>query len=83
MKLVPIDKLPIDELPKEKHPSNKLQKLIKEFCDSDNKIVKINLDNRDYTDVQSAYASLYKSVKHSKRPVKVHKRGDEIYLTKL
>jgi hypothetical protein len=78
MKLVPVD-----ELPKERRPVHKLQKLIKEFCDGDNKIVKIDLDSRDYQDVQSAYSSLYKAAKFSKRPVKVHKRGDEIYLTKL
>lgn len=75
--------IPVDELPKERRPAHKLQKLIKEFCDGDNKIVKIDLDSRDYTNVQSAYASLYKAAKHSKRPVKVYKRGDEIYLTKL
>lgn len=75
--------IPANEVPKRKHPYHSLQKLIKDFCNDDNKIVKVEFDNRDYKNIQSAYVSLYKAARHSKRPVKVCMRGDEIYLTKV
>ena len=75
--------VPVNELPKKKAARHKLQDLIKEFCDDDYKIVKIDLDKHDYKSPKVCCGAMHVAVKRSKRPVKVAIRGDDVYLIKL
>lgn len=77
MKLVAVEKVP------ERRENNKLQKLIKDFADSNAKVVKITLGDREYASLESAYSVIGNACRRSKRPIKIHRRGDELYLAKI
>lgn len=78
MKIVPVKGLSMRI--RENH---KLQKLIKEFCDSDYRVARLDIDTNEYKTLKSAQNSLRVAVKRSKRPVKVTFRQNDIYLVKI
>ena len=79
MKLTFVENVPLGRM-LVKHD---LQKLIKEFAESDHKVAKVDFTDGDYASAKSCVNALRVAVKHSKRPVKVFQRGDEVYLAKM
>jgi hypothetical protein len=78
MKLIYVDtKLP--ERRRKKH----LQELIEAFCESGREVAKIDWTTNEYKNANSCFSSMHKAIVMSKRPVKVVKIGDEVYLTKI
>lgn len=77
MKLVAVDNVPT--IMKANH---KLQKLIEEFAHSDAKVCKVEIEDREYKSIRTACEAMRVAIKRSKRPIKVHFRRDEIYLSK-
>ena len=78
MRLIYVDtKLP------ESRRKKPLQELIEAFCESGREVAKIDWTTNEYKDAQSCYSSMHKAITISKRPVKVVKIKDEVYLTKI
>lgn len=61
---------------------HKLQELIEEFTNGDAKIVKVEFSETDYKSPAICRSCLAAAIKRSKRPVKVWRRGNEIFLSK-
>lgn len=76
MKLIPVEQIP------KVTGYHKLQDLIEEFVNSDTKIVKVDFTEDDYKSPTVCRSCLAAAVKRSKRPVKVWRRGNEIFLSK-
>lgn len=76
MKLTFVEKLP------ERRNHHDVQRLIKEFADSDCEFAKIEIHENDYPDLYHAYKSIHRSVQVSKRMVKLVKCGDELYFVR-
>lgn len=76
MKLIPTDYIP------EKRQKHKLQNLIEEFVHSPYKVVKCQFTKDDYISPVVCATCLRNAIRRSKYSVKVHKRGDEVYLAK-
>ena len=72
MKLTPVDQIP------KMNGYHKLQELIEEFTNGDAKIVKVEFSETDYKSPAVCRSCLLRS----KRPVKVWRRGNEIFLSK-
>ena len=77
MKLVAVEQVP------GRRENNKLQKLLEEFVYSKADVVKVNIEDSEYKSVHVAYNVLAVAVRRSKRPIKVHIRGNDIYLAKI
>ena len=71
----------VDEIPgrKSKHY---LQDAIKEFAESGHQIVKVEFDERDYKNANSAYSSMLKAVKTSGYHIALIRRKNNLYLMK-
>lgn len=76
MKLIPVDQIP------KMNGYHKLQELIEEFTNGDAKIVKVEFSETDYKSPAICRSCLAAAIKRSKRPVKVWRRGNEIFLSK-
>lgn len=77
MKLTPVDQIP------KMNGYHKLQELIEEFTNGDAKIVKVEFSETDYKSPAGLAGScLAAAIKRSKRPVKVWRRGNEIFLSR-
>ena len=76
MKLIPVDQIP------KMNGYHKLQELIEEFTNGDAKIVKVGFSETDYKSPAICRSCLAAAIKRSKRPVKVWRRGNEIFLSK-
>lgn len=76
MKLIPVDQIP------KMNGYHKLQELIEEFTNGDAKIVKVEFSETDYKSPAVCRSCLAAAIKRSKRPVKVWRRGNEIFLSK-
>lgn len=76
MKLVPVDQIP------KMNSRHRLQELIEEFVNTDAKIVKVEFGEDDYKSPTVCRSCLAAAVKRSKHPVKVWRRGNEIFLSK-
>ena len=74
MKLTPVDQIP------KMNGYHKLQELIEEFTNGDAKIVKVEFSETDYKSPAVCRSCLAAAIKRSKRPVKVWRRGNEIFL---
>ncbi len=77
MKLIPVNEIP------ERRGQHRLQDLIKEFAESDAKIVKIDFNNHDYKSSKVCRSCLSIAAKRSGHPIKVSIRGEEVFLSKL
>ena len=75
MKLIPVDQIP------KMNGYHKLQELIEEFTNGDAKIVKVEFSETDYKSPAICRSCLAAAIKRSKRPVKVWRRGNEIFLS--
>lgn len=73
----------VDSLPSARRGKHDVQNLIKEFVDSDAKIAKVDFNEHDYKSPSVCRNCIAVSVKRSRRPVKVHQRGNDVYLTKI
>ena len=71
MKLIPVDQIP------KMNGYHKLQELIEEFTN-----VKVEFSETDYKSPAICRSCLAAAIKRSKRPVKVWRRGNEIFLSK-
>ena len=76
MKLIPVDQIP------KMNGYHKLQELIEEFTNGDAKIVKVDLARPIINPPAICRSCLAAAIKRSKRPVKVWRRGNEIFLSK-
>lgn len=76
MKLTPVDQIP------KMNGYHKLQELIEEFTNGDAKIVKVEFSETDYKSPAVAGLVWPRPSKRSKRPVKVWRRGNEIFLSR-
>ena len=76
MKLIPVDQIP------KMNGYHKLQELIEEFTNGDAKIVKVEFSETDYKSPAICRSCLAAAIKRSKRPAKVWRRGNEIFLSK-
>lgn len=73
----------VKELPKGKASKHNLQDIIQEFVNSDNRIVKIDIDAHEYKSIYVCYSCMGVAAKRSKHPVKVHIRNGVVYLEKI
>lgn len=73
----------VENLPKIKNPKHRLQKMIEDFVESGCEVAKIDLTEHDYKTPLVGYKCIYVAARNSKRPVKVHYRDGEVYLTKI
>lgn len=76
MKLIPVDQIP------KMNGYHKLQDLIEEFVNGEAKIVKVDFGPDDYKSSTVCRACLAAAIKRSKHPVKVRRRGNEVFLSK-
>lgn len=76
MRLVAVDKLPVGRR------NHKLQKLLEEFAHSNAKVCKIDLEEQEYKSINVAYSVIGIAAKRSKRPIKIRRRNNELYLVK-
>lgn len=73
--------IPVDQIPK-KRGYHKLQEMLEEFVKSPNDVVKVQIKEGEYKSPSSCVKSLYCAVKRSGYAIKIHMRGDDIYLEK-
>lgn len=71
----------VKEIPKARGRNN-LQLLIKEFMSQNIKYARVDLKEGEYSCMKVAYASLFEAIRKSEEPVKVRKRGNELYLVR-
>ena len=76
MKLIPVDAIP------KVSGYHKLQDLIEEFVNGDAKIVKVDFGETDYNSPAVCRSCPAAAIKRSKRPVKVWRHGNEIFLSR-
>lgn len=62
---------------------NNLQILLEEFYESDAIFGKYEYSENNYVDVHSAANALRVAAKRGKFPIKIHQRGNEVYLEKI
>lgn len=74
--------IPVDCIPEKAHDRHRLQDLIQEFVNMDAKIVKLDFDQDDYKSPAVCRSCLAIAIQRSKRPIKVWRRGDEVFLSK-
>lgn len=77
MKLVPVDFLPA-----KRRRWHNLQKLIEDFANSDDKVVRVECDESDYKSAKVCVNCLHVAIKKSHRRVKASIRGENVYLSK-
>lgn len=77
MKLIPVGEIP------GRRGRHHLQDLIKEFVESDAKIVKIDFNDHDYKSSKVCRSCLGVAAKKSGHPIKVSIRGEEVFLSKI
>ena len=75
MKLTPVDQIP------KMNGYHKLQELVEEFTSGDAKIVRVGFSGADYRSPAVCRSCLAAAVKRSRRPVKVWRRGSEVFLS--
>lgn len=76
--------IPVDFIPAHKSGErNKLQKLLKDFANSDLRFVEVEFKEDEYKNLMSCYGSLHRAILRTKYPIKVAKRRDKIYLVKF
>jgi hypothetical protein len=76
----------VESIPKARKHRNGIAKaeiLLDMFANSSAKIVKVTIDEGDYVSVTSAYSTIYRLVKETRRPVKIQMVNNEIYLKKI
>lgn len=73
----------VEKLPEMKCKPKKLQKLIEEFCESGREVAKIDFTEHEYKSPEVCYSCIWTAIKRSKRPVVIHIRKGEVYLTKI
>lgn len=73
----------VKELPKGKASKHNLQNTIQEFVNSDDRIVKVDIDAHEYKSIRVCYSCMGVAAKRSKHPVKVHIRNGVVYLEKI
>ena len=73
----------VKELPKKKASKHKLQDIIREFVNGDERIVKIDIDAHEYKSIYVCYSCMGVAAKRSKHPIKVHIRNGVVYLEKI
>lgn len=84
MRLVEVDVLPAknrkgrDRIGK----NHKLYDFLDEFIDMGVKVAKVELEESDYHSVDHAINSLTDSIRHHRYPIKVVRRGDDIYFVR-
>ena len=70
-------------LPKRKRaPKHDLRKLIEDFANSEYQIAWLDFEEGEWGSVASCYCNVHRAVKQSKRPIKVIRRRDKVYLVK-
>lgn len=77
MKLIPVNEIP------RRRGRHHLQDLIKEFVESDVKIVKIDFNDHDYKSSKVCRSCLGVAAKKSGHPIKVSLREGEVFLSKI
>lgn len=60
-----------------------LKGLLKDFMESDKRIVEILFTEREYKSPAVAYCCIQRATRQHKIPVKVHRRSGHIYLSKM
>lgn len=74
----------VKSLPRKKTTTrNSLQILLGEFYESDAIFGKYEYSENNYVDVHSAANALRVAAKRGKFPIKIHQRGNEVYLEKV
>lgn len=73
----------VKEIPKSRRGKQHLANFLDEFMKSDMKLAKIEYHDRDYVDAKSCYKCCSRAAKHSGLPIKVLRRGENVYLVKL
>lgn len=74
----------VKDLPGKKTTTrNSLQILLVEFYESDAIFGKYEYGENNYVDVHSAANVLRVAAKRGKFPIKIHQRGNEVYLEKV
>lgn len=76
MKLIPVDTIP------KMNARHRLQSLIEEFVSGEAQIVKVDFGKDDYKSPTVCRSCLAVAIKRSKHPIKVWRRGDEIFLSR-
>lgn len=80
MKLVAVT---ADQVPERRRAYNKLQKMLRDFANSNHEIVLLDFAEGEYKSPITACQVISVAIKRSKRPLKVFRRGDNVYLTKI
>lgn len=74
----------VDAIPERRRSKHKLQMFLKEFLDSGIRYAEVIWSDIDYKHIRSAYENIWRAVKRDyKLSIKVHRRGDKIYLERL
>ena len=77
MNLIKVDNIPAPTEPKVRHD---LSGLLDEFMNMNTKYVKVAYSDRDYIHVECIRHALWAACRRQARPVKVVRRGEDIYL---
>lgn len=77
MKLVPVEAVP------NRRSRHHLQDLIEEFVESDNKVVRVDIDGRDYKSPTVCRSCLGVAAKRSGYRITVSLREGVVYLSKI
>lgn len=77
MKLIPVDSMP------RKRRKGRLQSIIEEFYAMDANIVELVGFVESYSNIRSAYSSLFSGCMKSGYPVRAYLCGEKIYLKKI
>lgn len=72
----------VDELPKKSGTKLRLQALIDEFVKSNREIAKIEIEDGHYKSIMIARGCIDIACRRSGHPVKVAKRGNNLYLVR-
>lgn len=77
-----VDYIP-EVIREESRPRHDLQDLLSKFVDGNDDIVVVKFTKSDYKNSKTAHCAIWLAVKKSGYNIKVHKRGDDIYLEKM
>ena len=75
--------IPVNEVPIKVSGRHDLQKIILDFMNDDCKNVKINFTSHDYKSAMVCCSCFRAAIKRSGFRVKVSKRGNDVFLSKM
>lgn len=72
----------VEKVPKVRRPKHRLVAFFEQFMAENIKVAQVKFNEHDYKNATSAQNNLHRAARNHGFPIKVMKRGEEIYLVR-